>query len=85
METLLLTLQAHKLMRQHARALQCAHTRANTHARKHMAQVRVDTLDGGVELIVPPLTQQGDRLRVRNKGIFNPRRGIKGDHFVDIV
>ncbi|KAG2446558.1 hypothetical protein HYH02_008545 [Chlamydomonas schloesseri] len=49
------------------------------------ATVRVDTLDGGVELIVPPLTQQGDRLRVRNKGIFNPRRGIKGDHFVDIV
>eukprot|EP00198_Chlamydomonas_reinhardtii_P004796 XP_001694132.1 DnaJ-like protein [Chlamydomonas reinhardtii] len=48
------------------------------------ATVRVDTLDGGVELIVPPLTQQGDRLRVRNKGIFNPRRGIKGDHFVDM-
>ncbi|GLC34937.1 hypothetical protein PLESTB_001180300 [Pleodorina starrii] len=45
---------------------------------------RVETLDGHVELIVPPLTQQGDRLRIRNKGIFNPRRGIRGDHYVDI-
>ncbi|GFR48016.1 hypothetical protein Agub_g9846 [Astrephomene gubernaculifera] len=46
--------------------------------------VRVETLDGGVELIVPPLTQQGDKLRIRNKGIFNPRRGLKGDHYVEI-
>ncbi|KXZ41384.1 hypothetical protein GPECTOR_504g468 [Gonium pectorale] len=48
------------------------------------ATIRVDTLDGGVELIVPPLTQQGDRLRIRNKGIFNPRRGLRGDHYVEI-
>ncbi|GLI61450.1 hypothetical protein VaNZ11_003841 [Volvox africanus] len=46
--------------------------------------VRVETLDGNVELIVPPLTQQGDRLRIRNKGIFSPRRGVRGDHYVDI-
>jgi DnaJ-class molecular chaperone len=45
----------------------------------------VDTLEGGVQLIVPPLTQQGDRLRVRSKGILNPRRGTKGDHFVDVT
>lgn len=42
---------------------------------------RVDTIDGPVELIVPPLTQQGDKLRVRNKGVFDPRRGLRGHHY----
>ncbi|KAG2485242.1 hypothetical protein HYH03_016028 [Edaphochlamys debaryana] len=47
--------------------------------------VRVETLDGGVDLLVPPLTQQGDRLRIRARGVLVPRRGIKGDHYVDVT
>lgn len=33
---------------------------------------------------MPPLTQQGDQLRLRGRGVFNPRRGIKGDHLVNV-
>jgi hypothetical protein len=44
--------------------------------------MRVETIDGQVELIVPPLSKEGDRLRIRSKGVFSPRRGIRGDHYV---
>ncbi len=46
--------------------------------------IQVETLDGSMEVIVPPLTQQGDQLRLRGRGVFNPRRGIKGDHLVNV-
>ena len=39
--------------------------------------VSVQTIDGMAELQVPAGTMHGERLRMRGKGIFNPRRGIK--------
>ncbi len=45
--------------------------------------VRVPTLDGPVELTIPPRTQTGRRLRLRGKGW--PRRGGgRGDQYVTV-
>lgn len=48
------------------------------------AAVRVQTVDGMVELPVPPCTQNGDRLRMRARGMYHPRKGAKGDQLVEI-
>jgi curved DNA-binding protein len=47
------------------------------------AQVRVPTLDGPVELSVPPNTQTGQRLRLRGQGMSR-RNGGRGDQYVRI-
>jgi curved DNA-binding protein len=47
------------------------------------AQVRVPTLDGAVNIKVPPGTQNGQRLRVRGRGL--PQRGgTRGDVLVSV-
>lgn len=33
---------------------------------------------------MPSGTQHGDKLRLRGKGVFNMRRGVKGDQYVEI-
>eukprot|EP00798_Chlamydomonas_sp_ICE-L_P019953 gene19953-26661_t len=47
--------------------------------------ISVPTIDGKAELKVPAGTQNGDRLRLRAKGILDPRQGRKGDQLVKIV
>ena len=47
------------------------------------AQVRVPTLDGPVEVSVPPNTQTGQRLRLRGQGMSR-RGGGRGDQYVRI-
>lgn len=47
------------------------------------ARVRVPTLDGPVELSVPPNTQTGQRLRLRGQGMSRKDRG-RGDQYVRI-
>ena len=47
------------------------------------AQVNVPTLDGPVEMKIPPGTQGGTRLRLRGQGL-NKRRGGRGDQYVKI-
>jgi curved DNA-binding protein len=46
-------------------------------------QVRVPTLDGSVNIKVPPGTQSGQRLRVRGRGLLK-RGGEHGDLFVRV-
>ena len=54
--------------------------------------LRVPTLDGGAEVFVPPGTMHGDVLRLRGKGLPDPRAGAragggggaKGDQFVHV-
>ncbi|MCR4311992.1 MAG: J domain-containing protein [Candidatus Uhrbacteria bacterium] len=46
------------------------------------ATVSVDTVDGPVEMKVPPGTQSGDELRLRGKGVPSGRG--RGDHIVVI-
>jgi curved DNA-binding protein len=47
------------------------------------ARVRVPTLDGPVELTIPPNTQNGQRLRLRGQGMAR-RGGGRGDLYVRI-
>ena len=45
------------------------------------ARVRVPTLDGAVEMSVPPGAQSGQKLRLRGQGL-NRRDGGRGDQYV---
>ncbi len=45
------------------------------------ARVRVPTLDGAVEMTVPPGAQSGQKLRLRGQGL-NRRDGGRGDQYV---
>jgi curved DNA-binding protein len=47
------------------------------------ARVNVPTLDGPVEMKIPPGTQGGTRMRLRGQGL-NKRRGGRGDEYVKI-
>lgn len=42
-------------------------------------KVMVPTLEGKINLSIPPCTQSGDKLRVKGKGLKN--KGITGDMF----
>ncbi|KIY91469.1 Chaperone protein dnaJ [Monoraphidium neglectum] len=46
--------------------------------------VSVPTIDGMASLSVPPLTQNGDVLRMRGKGVADPRGRGRGDQLVHI-
>ncbi len=49
------------------------------------ARIEVPTLEGGVTLSIPPHTDSGKKLRLREKGIPNPKRGGKpGDLYVTV-
>lgn len=45
-------------------------------------KVRVPTLDGEVELSIPPGTQTGQTFRLRGKGVPHLRRNGRGDQYV---
>src|SRR5262245_45875762 len=47
------------------------------------AAVRTPTIDGAVELTIPPETQAGRRLRLRGQGL-NRKSGGRGDQYVRI-
>lgn len=49
------------------------------------ARVDVPTMtDGSVVLTIPPGTSTGSRLRLRGKGVKNPRTGDRGDQLVAV-
>jgi curved DNA-binding protein len=45
------------------------------------AKVAAPTIDGKVELTIPPGAKSGQRLRLRGQGL-NKRKGGRGDEFV---
>ncbi|NQT52558.1 molecular chaperone DnaJ [bacterium] len=47
------------------------------------ATVPVQTVDGKVDLTIPPGTASGAKLRLRGKGMTTPS-GTRGDHFVTV-
>ncbi len=49
------------------------------------AKVEVPTIDGRASLKIPPGTQSGQRLRMREKGVLDSRRGVRGDQIVEVV
>ena len=48
------------------------------------AEVIVPTIDGKIKFNVPEGTQNDAVFRLRDKGIPNPRRGGRGDQFVNV-
>jgi hypothetical protein len=44
----------------------------------------VPTIDGMAQLSVPPFTQNGDVLRMRGKGVLDPRGRGRGDQLVHV-
>jgi DnaJ-class molecular chaperone len=48
------------------------------------ASVRVDTVDGAVDVKVPKGAKDGAKLRLRGKGVPRAKAGGRGDHLVEI-
>jgi molecular chaperone DnaJ len=48
------------------------------------ARIQVPTPDGAVALRIPPGTQSGARLRLRERGVPDRRRGVRGDLIVEV-
>ncbi len=47
--------------------------------------VKVETVDGAVELKIPAGTQPGSLFRLRGKGVPHARRATRGDHLVEVT
>jgi molecular chaperone DnaJ len=49
------------------------------------AKIEVPTIDGRALLKVPQGTQNGQKFRLRDKGVFNARKNSRGDQIVEVV
>lgn len=49
------------------------------------AKIEVPTIDGRALLKIPQGTQNGQKFRLRDKGIFNARKNTRGDEIVEVV
>lgn len=49
------------------------------------AKIEVPTIDGRALLKIPQGTQNGQKFRLRDKGIFNARKNARGDEIVEVV
>ncbi len=48
------------------------------------AKIKIPTIDGSVTLSVPKGSSTGSTLRLKNKGMADPKRGARGDHYVKL-
>ncbi len=48
------------------------------------ARIEVPTVDGRALLKIPQGTQNGQKFRLREKGVFNSRKNARGDQIVEI-
>jgi molecular chaperone DnaJ len=49
------------------------------------AKIEVPTIDGRALLKIPPGTQNGQKFRLREKGVHNTRKGLPGDQIVEVT
>lgn len=49
------------------------------------AKIEVPTIDGRALLKIPPGTQNGQKFRLREKGVLNSRKGMHGDQIVEVT
>jgi molecular chaperone DnaJ len=49
------------------------------------AKIEVPTIDGKTLLKIPPGTQNDQKFRLRERGIFNSRRNTRGDQIVQVT
>lgn len=47
-------------------------------------QVNAPTIDGQVMITIPPMTHNGQKLRLRSKG-WQGKDGIRGDEYVQVI
>jgi DnaJ-class molecular chaperone len=48
------------------------------------AKAEIPTLDGRSLLTVPPGTSSGTRLRLKGKGVLNPKTKVRGDQYAAV-
>jgi molecular chaperone DnaJ len=49
------------------------------------AKIEVPTIDGKTEMKIPPGTQNEQKFRLRERGIFNTRKNARGDQIVQVT
>jgi molecular chaperone DnaJ len=49
------------------------------------AKIEVPTIDGRALLKIPQGTQNSQKFRLREKGVFNARKNVRGDEIVEVV
>lgn len=49
------------------------------------AKIEVPTIDGKALLKIPQGTQNGQKFRLREKGVYNARKNSRGDQIVEVV
>jgi molecular chaperone DnaJ len=49
------------------------------------AKIEVPTIDGKTLLKIPPGTQNEQKFRLRERGVFNARKNTRGDQIVQVV
>ncbi len=49
------------------------------------AKIEVPTIDGRTLLKVPPGTSSGQKFRMRERGVLNSRKNLRGDQIVEVV
>ncbi len=49
------------------------------------AKIEVPTIDGRALLKIPQGTQNGQKFRLRDKGVMNARKGVRGDQIVEVI
>jgi len=49
------------------------------------AKIEVPTIDGRTLLKIPPGTQNEQKFRLRDRGVFNARKNTRGDQIVQVV
>jgi molecular chaperone DnaJ len=49
------------------------------------AKIEVPTIDGKAQLKIPPGTQNEQKFRLRERGVFNARKDKRGDQIVQVV
>ncbi len=49
------------------------------------AKIEVPTIDGRALLKIPQGTQNGQKFRLRDKGVFNGRKNTRGDEIVEVM
>jgi molecular chaperone DnaJ len=49
------------------------------------AKIEVPTIDGRTLLKIPPGTSSGQKFRMRERGVLNSRKNVRGDQIVEVV
>ncbi|MEM7412319.1 MAG: DnaJ C-terminal domain-containing protein [Myxococcota bacterium] len=78
-----LTVRPHRLFRREGRDL-AFDLPVSVREAIRGAEIEVPTLDGRVQLRVPPGTHSGTRLRLRGKGVPDPKGGTSGDLYAHV-